>query len=178
MNRKNISIWTVVATSVLACGLAIAQEPQADDPGRGGHDDGKGRRMEHRGQRGPMGPEQMVRMLNRHLELDETQTAQVENIMEAAKPEFDALRQKGMANRQAKQDLDADDPDYDAKMQNITAASSALKATATELRGRIRADVDAVLTPEQREKLAEAPMRGRKQGQRNRSGSGPGRAVQ
>ena len=167
MNRKYITVMTVLA-SLLTCGTAIAQDPQADDPERGGHDRGKGRHMESRAQRGPMDPERMIRMLDRRLDLDDTQTAQIENIMAGVKPEFDALREKGNATRAAKQSLAVDDPDYETKMQNIATTTDELAASAAELRGRIRAEVNAILTPEQREQLEAAPERGRKKGQKSR----------
>jgi Spy/CpxP family protein refolding chaperone len=178
MNRKYTTILIAVVASFLTCGLAMAQDPQTDDPGRGGHDGGKGRHMEGRGQRRPMDPEQMIRMLNRRLDLDDTQTTQIENIMAGVKPEFDALREKGKANREAKQNLDVDDPDYGVKMQNIAATTGELAATATELRGRIRAEVNAILTPEQQEKLETAAKKGRQKGQRNRRHGGPEPAPQ
>jgi Spy/CpxP family protein refolding chaperone len=173
MNRKYTTILTVAVASLLACGLAAAQTPQTDGPDDTGHDGSKGRRMEHRGRHEQMGSEQMVRMMTRRLDLNETQTEQIHNIMEAAKPEFDALRDRGMANREATRNLDVEDPDYGVKLQDLSAASGELAASAAELRGRVRAEIHAILTPEQREKLEAAPERGRHRGARHQPGDVP-----
>jgi Spy/CpxP family protein refolding chaperone len=178
MNSRYTTILTTVVALLLAGGPALAQEPPTDDPGNVGHEAGKGGRMEHRGQRGPRGPEQMVRMMSRRLDLEDTQTEQIKNIMEGAKPEFDTLRAKGMANREATKNLDVDDPDYGAKMQNLSIASGELATSLAELRGRVRAEIHAILTPEQREQLASAPERGRNHGPRNRNREGSEPAVQ
>jgi Spy/CpxP family protein refolding chaperone len=45
-------------------------------------------------------------------------------------------------------------------------------ATGKELRDRIRAQIDAVLTPEQREEFAAMAERGRDRGQRRRNPDG------
>ncbi len=100
-------------------------------------------------------------MMTRRLELDETQSTQIQNIMAAAKPEFDALHEKGTANREATRGLEIDDPDYGAKLQNLSTTRGELAASSAELRGRIRAEIHAILTPEQREKLASVPERRR-----------------
>jgi Spy/CpxP family protein refolding chaperone len=184
MKVKYTTILAAVMALFLAGGPAMGQDSGSGDSDRGGYDGNKDRRMDHRGprgqrgQRGPMEPEQMVRMLSDRLDLDDAQQAQVENIMLGAKPEFDALREKGKANRDAQRNLDPDDPDYGAKMQNVATTSGELAASATQLRGRIQAEINAILTPEQRGKLAEAPNRGRKHGQRHRGHSGDEAAAQ
>jgi|GEM_PF-1879836 len=173
MNRIHTTILAAPIALFLACGLAAAQVPQTDNPGDAGAQDGNGRRMEHRGPRGRMGPEQMVRMITHRLELDETQTEQLNNIAAGAKPEFDALRDKRVANREATRNLDVDDPDYGVKSQNLAAASGEIAASTAELMSRIRSDIHAILTPEQREQLATAAENGRHHGpgHRRREGS-------
>ena len=84
------------------------------------------------------------RMAN-HLDLDETQKQAIENIRLAAQPEFEALK---------------------IKMQEIQAARK-------ELADRVRGEVAAVLTDEQRAKLAE--NRPGKDGQRRRMFNRDGR---
>jgi len=91
-----------------------------------------------------------------HLELDEEQAQVVMNIMEASKPEFELLRQRTRANHEATRSLDVADADFGSKLQNLAAENGELTAEMTILQGRVRADVHAVLTPEQQRKLAEA----------------------
>jgi Spy/CpxP family protein refolding chaperone len=172
MNRKNTTnpVWTILASMtvlLLAAGAAVAQDAGESGMDRD-HAGDKGKRMADREHRRSMGPERMARMMTRRLDLDETQAEQVSNIIASAKPEFDSLREKGKANREAMRALKVADPDYDANLQNLSADQGELATTASELRGRIRAEVHAVLTPEQREKMAAAGERERDHGQRNR----------
>jgi Spy/CpxP family protein refolding chaperone len=136
------------------------------------HGGDKGKRMANREHRRSMEPERMARMMTRRLDLDEAQAEQVGNIIAAAKPELDSLREKGKANREAMRELKTEDPDYDVNLQNLSANQGELATSASELRGRIRAEVHAVLTPEQREKMEAAGERGRDHGQRNRHRDG------
>ena len=50
--------------------------------------------------------------------------------------------------------LDVNDPDYGSNLQNLSVEIGALTSEATLLHGRLRADVYAELTPEQRERAA------------------------
>ena len=155
--------------ALFLAGGAIAGDPQdagAEDANRGDRD----KRMEHRGQRGSMRPEQMFRRMTQRLDLDETQAEQVRIIVASAKPEFESLREKGQAHRAAMRGLDTEDADYDEKLQDLSAARGELAALSTELRGRIRAEIHAILTPEQREELAIAAEKGRGPCERNRRG--------
>ncbi|MDH5456990.1 MAG: Spy/CpxP family protein refolding chaperone [Gammaproteobacteria bacterium] len=90
------------------------------------------------------------RMADR-LGLDETQRETVKNIMEAAQPEMKALREKLRANHDALQALEAGDPE----VQNIAASNGELATEATLLFSRVRGEIHAVLTDEQRAQLAE-----------------------
>lgn len=177
MNRRNTTILAAVTALLLASSAALAQEPEIGDA-NGGHRGDREKRMSHRGQREGMRPEQMIQMLTRRLELDETQTEQAKNIVSAAKPEFEALREKGAANREAMRNLDVDDADYGVKLQNLSAESGELMAASSELRGRMRAEIHAILTPEQREELKAAPERRQIRARRNHGGDRPGPEAQ
>lgn len=177
MNRRNTTILAAVTALLLASSAALAQEPENSDA-NGGHRGDREKRMPHRGQREGMRPEQMIEMLTRRLELDETQTEQAKNIVSAAKPEFDALREKGAANREAMRNLDVDDADYGVKLQNLSAESGELMAASSELRGRVRAEIHAILTPEQREEMKAAPERRQNRARRNHGGDRPGPEAQ
>lgn len=181
MNRKNTTILAAVTALLLAGSTAFAQEPENSDAindANHGHRGDSDKRMPHRGQREGMRPEQMIEMMTRRLDLDETQTEQVKNIVSAAKPEFDALREKGVANREAMRNLDVDDAEYGVKLQNLSAESGNVMASSSELRGRLRAEIHAILTPEQREELKAAPERRQNHARRNHREDRPGPEAQ
>ena len=100
-------------------------------------------------------PSTMIERMADHLDLDETQRQSVANIAEAAKPEFQALRDSVRANRQALAALDPADANYSVDLNSIAADNGRLATEATLLVTRVRNDVKAVLTEEQRAKLEE-----------------------
>ena len=75
--------------------------------------------------------------------------------MQTAQPTFASLRERSRANRESFVALDVSDPDYGAKLQDLSAESGELAAELMLVAGRLRADVSAVLTDEQRQVLAE-----------------------
>ena len=149
---------------IVASGAAQAQEADSDDDENGFSS--HAREGHHRGQGLQMNPRRMIRGMTRRLDLDEVQSEQIDNIVESARPEFEALREKGSAHRQAMRDLDVTDADYGAKLQNLAASSGELAASSTELRGRVRAEIFSVLTVEQQEKWKTAGQRQRDPGHR------------
>ena len=103
------------------------------------------------GMPGMLGPEMIVGRMADRLGLDDTQRETVRNIMDAAKPEFQALREKAQANRNTLTSLDAGS----AEVQNIAISNGELATEATLLFARVRGEINAVLTEEQRAELAE-----------------------
>ena len=104
-------------------------------------------------------PELMFEHMSDHLDLDATQHDTVQNILEAAKPEIEALREQVRANREALQALDPDDPAYATQLNNLALSNGQLATDGTLLATRIRTEIDAVLTDEQRQKLARGKER-------------------
>jgi Spy/CpxP family protein refolding chaperone len=96
-------------------------------------------------------PGMMAERMADYLDLDDTQRDAVQNIMRAAQPEMDALREQLRENREALESLAADDPE----VQNIAISNGELATEGTLLFVRVRGEIDAVLTDEQRVKLAE-----------------------
>ncbi len=141
------------------------------------HDDERGGRGGWHQRGGPGGgfgnPERMVERMSRHLDLDETQQQALSNIVTAAKPEFDALRERARANRKAMRELDPADPDYSAKLSNLAAENGELVAEGTRLFGRVRAEVAGELTPEQRAELEAAITERRERFRERRGGRAP-----
>ncbi len=111
----------------------------------------------HRGMFGPGtgfgGPGLMLEHMADHLDLDDAQRETVQNILEAARPEIEALREQFRANREALQSLDATDPAYSTELNNIALSNGQLATDGTLLFTRVRSEINAVLTDEQREKL-------------------------
>ena len=107
------------------------------------------------------GPRLMLEHMADHLDLDDAQRETVKNILEAAKPEMEALREQFKANREALEALDTSDPAYSTELNNIALSNGQLATDGTLLFTRVRAEVNAVLTDEQREKAARAKERRR-----------------
>ena len=163
---KNVRIITVVATTALlgAGSVWSANTESGDD--RDGSRDGNHRSWGHRGGHGPgaafRDPAKMIERMARHLDLDETQQQTINNIVEAARPEFETLREQARENRTAMRELETTDPDYSAKLNNLAVQNGELMASGTILFGRVRAELAAELTEEQRAKLEARMQEGRK----------------
>jgi Spy/CpxP family protein refolding chaperone len=156
MTNRLTGQLVILAMLVSVAAVVVAQEEGAlDNDQRKHHDRGTG----HDGMRQEgmlmRNPAQMLERMQKHLDLDETQTQQMSNIFGAAKPEIDALRAALRENREATRSLDTNDPDYSAKLQNLSTANADLAGKMTLLQGRLRAEVHAVLTPEQMQMVEE-----------------------
>ena len=101
----------------------------------------------------------MLEHMADHLDLDDAQRESVQNIVEAARPEMEALREQVRANREALRALDTSDPAYSTELNNILLSNGQLATEGTLLFTRLRSEIDAVLTDEQREKLARGKER-------------------
>ena len=114
----------------------------------------------HPGHGGMMhdGPDinRIVEHMSRKLELDDTQQLAIRNIVDAVKPEAEALREQARSNREAIHTLDISAANYHAKLQDYARRNGELVTQITLLHGRVMAEVNAELTDEQRAKLAEA----------------------
>lgn len=150
MNKLNVPVLATLAALSLAAVTVSAQ----DNSGPGMRHE-KGMERHHREGPGMHAPEEMLSRMTEMLDLDENQSQSIRNIVDAAKPQFDSLRERSRANRDALRDLDINDPDYNAKLQNLSAESGQLASEMTLLHGQVRADIGAVLTAEQRQELSE-----------------------
>jgi Spy/CpxP family protein refolding chaperone len=138
----NKTALLALLTSSLLAASAHADFDDRKGP-RGERFDGPGFGMPH--------PGMMMGRIAERLDLDEAQRESVDNIMNAAKPEIKALRERTKANHEALKALGPGDPE----VQNIAIANGELATEATLLFARVRAEIDAVLTDEQRAELAE-----------------------
>mgnify|MGYP001821667869 FL=1 len=141
MRMNKTALLALVASSLLA-ESADADVDDTKGP-RGERFDGPGFGMPH--------PGMMMGRLAERLDLDEAQRESVDNIMSAAKPEIKALRERAKANHEALKALGPGDPE----VQNIAISNGELATEATLLFARVRSEIDAVLTDEQRAELAE-----------------------
>ena len=163
--KKHLITALSVALLAAASGTALAAQPEAKD----GHDRHDRKPRLHRGgDHEAFDPQAMIRHLGRKLELDGTQQQEIDKILSEAKPQVDALRERAEANRKAMHELDAGDSDHEAKLNNLAAEKGAIVSEQAMLHGRLKADIHAVLTPEQRQELAgrSAKMRDRFRGGR------------
>jgi Spy/CpxP family protein refolding chaperone len=115
------------------------------------------------------GSDQLIQKMANRLELDDTQRQSVQNIHDAAKPEIDALRERMKSNRESMRALDANDPNRSVLLSEIAMEKGQLTAEGILLSDRVRSEIDAVLTDEQRAKLAE----GRSMMDKRRDGRSP-----
>ena len=115
---------------------------------------------------GLAGPGLKVERMAKHLELDEAQKQSIENILDASRPEFQALRTDFRANRRALDALDPADANYSAAINDIAAENGRLATEGTLLMSRVRNEIHAVLTEEQRAKLEQGKQRRQGAGER------------
>ena len=113
---------------------------------------------------GPMagGPGFMLEHMADHLDLTDEQRVTIEGILEASKPEMEALREQVKANREAIQALDPASASYDAELNNLALSNGELATTGTLLAVRVKTEVAAVLTDEQKAKLERGKERMKK----------------
>jgi len=144
---KTYTIVPVALLSLLAVSLVAAAEPGGAQRAYGGPGVGM-----------PFAGRMLDRMAER-LELDDTQRQTIENVVSAAKPEFDALRDSFRANRETLAALDPADPEYSVDLEAAARENGRLAAEATLLHSRVRAEIDAVLTEEQRAEFERSKAR-------------------
>ena len=149
---KTYTIVLLALASMAALSSNAQAQPPGGPPGLFGGGPGAGF----------PGPGLMLEHMADHLDLDDAQQESVRNILEAAKPEIEALREQARANREALEALDTSDAAYSAELNNIAISNGELATEGTLLFSRIRNGVDAVLTDEQREKLVRGKKRMRK----------------
>jgi len=94
-------------------------------------------------------PERLIERFKRHLDLDETRLARVENILEAVRAEFEALREQAEANRAAIRERDWNDPDHAARLDDLALESGQIVTDGVLLMGRLQTEFRSVLTAEQ-----------------------------
>ena len=100
-------------------------------------------------------PARLLEHMVRRLDLTEDQEQRIGNILDAAAPEFEALRGRASDVREAIAELDTSDPNYDVSVQDLAREVGEVATSMTLLHGRLRAEIATELTPEQAAKLKE-----------------------
>lgn len=105
------------------------------------------------GTMGPMGggAHWMSRMEG--LNLSAEQRAAMQQVFERYRTRGVELAQRGSSVRSALMDVAPEDPAYAAATDNAAAAAAAIAADAVKLMSEMRGEMNAILTPEQRQQL-------------------------
>lgn len=151
-----------LALLVLPAAFAGGRGPSGGDPAA--HDGG----ADGAGPLGPdiMGPGGMggagmgmhPRMLDRmakELSLTDEQRKKIQGLFEAARPAMEKRREQMRADAELLRKTEPGDKDYSAVVQKVSRNAGELAASGVTEAARLRADVWAVLTPEQRSKARE-----------------------
>ncbi len=143
MNRLSKAIAGIAAALVLStalAGTALAGGGYRPHPGMG---------FDH--------PQAMERMAKR-LDLTATQQEQIRAILESHRPQIRSVHERIREQRKALADASSNGFDENAVRAEADVLGD-LVAEAAVLMSRVRADINEVLTPEQREKLKEFQQR-------------------
>ena len=146
-------MYKMMTTTIVLIVLAVTGGMAAAGPQDSDHNDRWERSRDNTA--GPGMPGVIAGRMAERLGLDDVQRQSVMNVMDAARPEFEALREQGKTLRQSIRDLDPGEPSYGVRLQDLSATSGQVAADLVLLTGRVRADVHAILTPEQRQSFAE-----------------------
>jgi len=122
---------------------------------------------------------QRIQRMLHHLDLSDEQEAEVRAILEAARPEFRAHLESLRAAREELRKLDPATFD-EAKVRELAGAQAGEMVEMVVLGQKVRSQVWAVLTPEQREQAAgmQARMRERMEKMRDCMGEAGGPPVE
>lgn len=161
-----VALATVTLIGIGGTTVALrAQEGGGPPFGPGMH----GRMM---GRRGP-GMFGELRMGLRGLNLTEAQRTQVRSVLQGHREEFKALMEKGRAAHEQMLQAASGSPVDENAVRNASGAVGDAAADAAILRAKVRTEIFALLTPEQRQK-AETLRQQMQQRRREHAERGPG----
>jgi len=147
----SIAILTLTTSGLILAGASSAYANKDEHSDRNGctkHQKWSGAEHYH----GGFG--KMKRVLH-HLDLSNDQQSEIEDIMTAKKPQMKAIHQQMKEGREAVHAL-SNSTSYDAEaVSNIANDQANLMVQAIVLHAETKADIFKVLTPEQRQQLAE-----------------------
>jgi len=108
----------------------------------------------------------MARMA-RHLDLSDEQRTQAKAILDSTRPEADRFADAMLENREAMKQLQQSGTFDEAQVREVAERRGALIVEMTVLKARVHSQIQAILTPEQRERMQE--MRARHRGPKHGS---------
>lgn len=175
MNRhmRKRTLLTISAASLLAGGLALAASdapaPGKEDSARcahhgyGKHAHGKhghdGMRMGGPGMGMGVPGEMLLGRMGDELELTDDQRTKIRGIVDASRPQLDQLRDEMRTVGARIADANPDDKGYDGTVAQSARRMGELTTQMIERTGAVRAQVHAVLTPEQKAEAAQLKQR-------------------
>jgi Spy/CpxP family protein refolding chaperone len=130
----------VIVMGTLAIGIAAAPSALAQSANQTSND-----RPVRDGRRGPP-----MKMLALALDLTDAQQEQIKAIFDGHRPDFDDIRNRARTARQAVRQAVVSDEVNEQAIRSAVTARAQVEADGAILRARIRKEVQAVLTPEQR----------------------------
>ncbi len=158
-------LLTLTVAGLLASGVALA----ASDAAPSGKADGDGREHHHekhgRGARGPDGMrmggpgEMLLGRMGDELQLSDEQRTRIRGIVDASRPEMDALRDEMRTVGARIADADPDDKGYAGAVSQSARRMGELTTQMIERSSAVRAQVHAVLTPAQKAQAAKLKER-------------------
>lgn len=109
-----------------------------------------------------------VAYMARHLDMTEEQKAQLRDVLDAARPEADRLADAMIDSRQAMKTLRKSETFSEDEIRAIADQQGRLTADMIVLHARVRSQIGAILTPDQRERLEKMRKRHRGKGHHGR----------
>ena len=154
----------VVAAGLGLSGLVQAQPCAMSGPEQGSMDD-KGKCCKHQGGSGGVKQMGMFGRMLQQVDLTEKQDKEVKSIMDAAAPKFQALREAMQALKHSSMAMLPENGFDEAQAMASAEAHADIMKQMMVLKARIKADLFALLTPEQQAILREqrSKMQGKKQ---------------
>ncbi|OIO70291.1 MAG: hypothetical protein AUJ58_03430 [Zetaproteobacteria bacterium CG1_02_55_237] len=137
MNKSLIAAGLLIATSLAVPAFACPAGGQCN------------------GQAGAQGMQQGMQRMTTDLNLSAEQQEQVKKIHNDSRETMKAMRDAMLANRDAMQKLDPAAKDYTARADKLAEEKGTLVEAMMKENARVRAEMSAVLTPEQRAKAAQ-----------------------
>jgi Spy/CpxP family protein refolding chaperone len=145
--KRRILIFTLSLITLLGSALYVAAAPPGGPCNGGpcdGHCDGPGDGKEQPGGR-------FLERMAKILDLTETQQASIKKVLAAEEEKTAALHEKKRENRQQLRSAEEAKPFDENAIRVLAEQRGAIEAELTIARARAHSQIDALLTPEQRE---------------------------
>lgn len=149
-----MSVALVLAGAIFVNGQKAETNEDGMRFGKQGHRAGQGKHGNHGKRRG-----HSMKMLFRELELTDVQKEQIKSIAQASRESSKSLREQVKANREQLRKIGEGGVFSETQVQAIAEQQGALHAQMIVERERVKSQIFAILTPEQKAKAAELKAR-------------------